>query len=152
MDFSEPPLVETFQNPPEEQLKDLLKRVRSIAVVGLSPRPNRPSHQVAAQMQRFGYRIIPVRPAVESVLGEKAYPSLGEVPEKVDLVDVFRAPEYVDAIVDECIAMGLPAIWLQDGVVNVPAARCAREAGMIVVMDRCVYRDYLRFFGPVPYP
>ena len=152
MDFSESPPVETFRNPPEEQLKDLLKRVRSIAVVGLSPRPNRPSHQVAAQMQRFGYRIIPVRPAVESVLGEKAYPSLGEVPEKVDLVDVFRAPEYVDAIVDECIAMGLPAIWLQDGVVNVPAARCAREAGMIVVMDRCVYRDYLRFFGPVPYP
>jgi len=152
MDFSESPPVETFRNPPEEQLKDLLKRVRSIAVVGLSPRPNRPSHQVAAQMQRFGYRIIPVRPAVESVLGEKAYPSLGEVPEKVDLVDVFRAPEYVDAIVDECIAMGLPAIWLQDGVVNVTAAQRAREAGMIVVMDRCVYRDYLRFFGPVPYP
>ena len=152
MDLSEPPPVETFQNPPEEQLKDLLKRVRSIAVVGLSPRPNRPSHQVAAQMQRFGYRIIPVRPAVDSVLGEKAYPSLGEVPEKVDLVDVFRAPEYVDAIVDECIATGLSAIWLQDGVVNVPAARRAREAGMIVVMDRCVYRDYLRFFGPVPHP
>lgn len=144
--------METFQNPAEELIKDLLKRVRRIAVVGLSPRPNRPSHQVASQMQRFGYRIVPVRPAVDSVLGEKAYPALGAVPEIVDLVDVFRAPEYVDAIVGECIALGLPALWLQDGVVNVPAARRAREAGMIVVTDRCVYRDYLRFFGPVPHP
>lgn len=144
--------MEIFQNPPEEEIKALLQRVRSIAVVGLSPRPNRPSHQVAAQMQRFGYRIIPVRPAVDSVLGEKAYASLGDMPEKVDLVDVFRAPEHVDAIVDQCIALGLRAIWLQDGVVNFPAARRAREAGMFVVMDRCVYRDYLRFFGPVPLP
>ena len=144
--------MENFQNPPEEQIKDLLKRVRTIAVVGLSPRPNRPSHQVASRMQRFGYRIIPVRPAVDAVLGEKAYPSLEELPERVDLVDVFRAPEYVDAIVDRCIALDLPAIWLQDGVVNLPAARRARDAGMIVVMDRCVYRDYLRFFGPVPHP
>lgn len=144
--------METFQNPTEEEIKALLQRVRSIAVVGLSPRPNRPSHQVAAQMQRFGYRIIPVRPAVDSVLGEKAYAALGDMPEKVDLVDVFRAPEHVNAIVDQCIALGLRAIWLQDGVVNVPAARRAREAGMFVVMDRCVYRDYLRFFGPVPHP
>jgi len=144
--------VETFQNPSEEQIRDLLKRVRTIAVVGLSPRPNRPSHQVASQMQRFGYRIIPVRPAVDSVLEEKAYPSLEQLPERIDLVDVFRAPEYVDAIVDRCIALRLPALWLQDGVVNVPAARRAREAGMIVVMDRCVYRDYVRFFGPVPHP
>ncbi len=144
--------METFRNPTQEQIRDLLKRVRSIAVVGLSPRPNRPSHQVAAQMQRFGYRIIPVRPAVNTVLGEKAYASLGDVPEKVDLVDVFRAPEHVDAIVDRCIALSLRALWLQDGVVNIPAARRAREAGMIVVMDRCVYRDYLRLFGPVPHP
>ncbi|MGE5241268.1 MAG: CoA-binding protein [Bacteroidota bacterium] len=144
--------METFQNPTEEQIEDLLKRVRSIAVVGLSPRPNRPSHQVASQMQRFGYRIIPVRPAVDSVLGEKAYASLEKLPERVDLVDVFRAPEHVDAIVDHCIRLGLPAVWLQDGVVNVPAARRARDAGMFVVMDRCVYRDYLRFFGPVPHP
>ena len=143
--------MEPFRNPTQEQIEDLLKRVRTIAVVGLSPRPNRPSHRVAAQMQRFGYRIIPVRPAVDTVLGEKAYPSLEELPERIDLVDVFRAPEYVDAIVDRCIALGLPAIWLQDGVVNVPAARRARDAGMFVVMDRCVYRDYLRFFGPVPH-
>ena len=141
-----------FQNPPDEEIRKLLRRVRTIAVVGLSPRTNRPSHGVAAQMQRFGYRIIPVRPAVDAVLGEKAYASLREVPDPFDLVDVFRAPEYVDQIVEECIALGAPAIWLQEGVVNIPAAERARQAGLIVVMDRCVYREYLRLFGPVPHP
>lgn len=141
-----------FQNPPDEEIAKLLQRVRSIAVVGLSPRTNRPSHGVAAQMQRFGYRIIPVRPAVDSVLGEKAYAALREVPDKFDLVNAFRAPEYVDAIVEECIALGAPAVWLQEGVINIPAAERAREAGMTVVMDRCIYREYLRLFGPVPHP
>jgi hypothetical protein len=141
-----------FQNPPDEEIRELLRRARAIAVVGLSPRTDRPSHGVAAQMQRFGYRIIPVRPAVESVLGEKAYASLREVPDRFDLVDVFRAPEYVDRIVEECIALGAPAIWLQEGVVNIPAAERARQAGLTVVMDRCVYREYLRLFGPVPHP
>jgi predicted CoA-binding protein len=141
-----------FRNPPDEEIRKLLRRVRTIAVVGLSPRTNRPSHGVAAQMQRFGYRIIPVRPAVESVLGEKAYASLREVPDPFDLVDVFRAPEYVDRIVGECIALGAPAIWLQEGVVNIPAAERARQAGLTVVMDRCVYREYLRLLGPVPHP
>jgi hypothetical protein len=141
-----------FQNPPDEEIRELLRRVRTIAVVGLSPRTNRPSHGVAAQMQRFGYRIIPVRPAVDTVLGEKAYASLREVPDPFDLVDVFRAPEYLDQIVEECIALGAPAIWLQEGVVNIPAAERARQAGLIVVMDRCVYREYLRLFGPVPHP
>jgi hypothetical protein len=141
-----------FQNPPDEEIRELLRRVRTIAVIGLSPRTNRPSHGVAAQMQRFGYRIIPVRPAVDAVLGEKAYASLREVPDKFDLVDVFRAPEYVDQIVEECIALGAPAIWLQEGVVNIPAAERAQQAGLIVVMDRCVYREYLRLFGPVPHP
>jgi hypothetical protein len=141
-----------FQNPPDEEIRELLQRVRTIAVVGLSPRTNRPSHGVAAQMQRFGYRIIPVRPAVDAVLGEKAYASLREVPDPFDLVDVFRAPEYVDQIVEECIALGAPAIWLQEGVVNIPAAERARQAGLTVVMDRCVYREYLRLFGPVPHP
>lgn len=141
-----------FQNPPDEEIRELLRRVSTIAVVGLSPRTNRPSHGVAAQMQRFGYRIIPVRPAVDAVLGEKAYASLREVPDPFDLVDVFRAPEYVDQIVEECIALGAPAIWLQEGVVNIPAAERARQAGLTVVMDRCVYREYLRLFGPVPHP
>lgn len=127
-------------------------RVHTIAVVGLSPRPNRPSHRVALQMQRFGYRIVPIRPAVDSVLGEKAYATLDGVPDKIDLVDVFRAPEYVDKIVDECLTLKLPAIWLQLEVVNIPAALRARAAGMQVVMNRCIYQDYLRFFGPVPHP
>lgn len=141
-----------FKNPPDEEIAALLKRVRSVAVIGLSPRTSRPSHGVAAQLQRFGYRIIPVRPAVDSVLGEKAYPSLREVPHPFDLVDVFRAPEYVDRIVDDCIALGAPALWLQEGVVNHAAAERARQAGMTVVMDRCIYREYIRLFGPVPHP
>jgi uncharacterized protein len=144
--------MNSFQNPPDEEIRELLVRVRTIAMIGLSPRPNRPSHRVALQMQRFGYRIIPVRPAVDSVLGEKAYATLDGVPDKIDLVDVFRAPEYVDKIVEECLTLTLPAIWLQLDVVNIPAALRARAAGMQVVMNRCVYQDYLRFFGPVPHP
>lgn len=144
--------MEIFKNPPDDEIAALLRRVRSIAVVGLSPRTGRPSHGVAAQLQRFGYRIIPVRPAVDSVLGEKAYASLREVPHRFELVDVFRAPEHVDPIVDDCIALGVPAIWLQEGVVNHAAAGRARQAGLTVVMDRCVYREYLRLFGPVPHP
>src|SRR5512147_2044764 len=121
-------------------------------MIGLSPRPSRPSHRVALHMQHFGYRIVPIRPAVDSVLGEKTYATLEGVPDKIDLVDVFRAPEYVDKIVDECLTLKLPAIWLQLDVVNIPAALRARAAGMQVVMNRCIYQDYLRFFGPVPHP
>jgi predicted CoA-binding protein len=133
-----------FQNPDPDELRALLVRIRVIAVVGLSPRTGRPSHQVAAALQRFGYRIIPVRPAVAEVLGEPAYADLHQLPGPVDLVNVFRAPEHVDPIVDACIELGLPALWLQDGVVNEPAALRARAAGLTVVMDRCIYRDYLR--------
>lgn len=132
-----------FENPNDEDIKRLLERVRTIAVVGLSPHPARPSYRVAAALQSFGYRIIPVRPAVSEVLGERAYASLREVPPGIDLVDVFRAPEHIDPIVDACIELRLPALWLQDGVINETAAQRAREAGITVVMDRCVYRDYL---------
>ena len=140
--------MSTFQNPSLTQIGELLKQVRNIAVVGLSPKPNRPSHHVAAAMQRFGYRIIPVRPGVSEVLGERAYPDLFQVPERIDLVNVFRAPEHVDDIVDACLQLALPAIWLQDGVVNEAAAQRARDGGMVVVMDRCVYRDYLQVVVP----
>src|SRR6185436_12121117 len=122
-----------FQNPPDEEIKTLLKRIRTIAVVGLSPRTNRPSYRVASALKRFGYHIIPVRPAVDEVLGEQAYASLRELPLKPDLVDVFRAPEYVDGIVEDCIALGMPALWLQEGVVNEQAALRAREAGIDVI-------------------
>lgn len=136
-----------FANPSDEERRGLLKRVKRIAVLGLSPKPDRPSYFVAKAMQGFGYRIIPVRPATAEVLGEKAYATLSEVPGPIDLVDVFRAAEYLDAIVDECIALKLPAIWIQEGIVNEPAAQRAREAGMAVVMDRCIYKDYLALCG-----
>lgn len=133
-----------FENPPLEKIRTLLQSINSIAVVGLSPKPGRPSHTVSAAMQGFGYRIIPVRPAVEQVLGEKAWPDLQALPEKPDLVNVFRAPEHVGPIVDACIELDIKAIWLQDGVINETAAMKAVEAGIVVIMDRCIYRDYLQ--------
>ncbi|HKT31072.1 MAG TPA: CoA-binding protein [Gammaproteobacteria bacterium] len=136
-----------FHNPPAAEIRALLKRIQRIAVVGLSPNPARPSHGVARALQRFGYQIIPVRPAVDEVLGEKAYPDLRSIPGTVNLVDVFRAPEHVDAIVDDCIAIRAPALWLQEGVVNEPAAERARGAGIMVVMDRCIYKDYRALMG-----
>ena len=139
-----------FANPPDAVIRALLERVRRIAVVGLSPKTDRPSYKVAAAMQRFGYRIIPVRPMVSEILGEQTYPDLASVPEKIDLVDVFRAPEQVGEVVDACIELKLPAIWLQEGVVNEAAAQRAQVAGLTVVMDRCVYREYVRLFGAVP--
>ena len=132
-----------FQNPSSNEIKALLSRVKTIAVVGLSPKPNRPSFVVARAMQAFGYRTIPVRPAVDTVLGEKAYPSLAEVPDKIDLVDAFRAAEFLDDLVDECIRLKLPALWIQEGIVNLVAAERARSAGLFVVMDRCIYKDYV---------
>lgn len=132
-----------FSNPDPAAIAELLRTIRSIAVVGLSPKANRPSHRVAAAMQGYGYRIIPVRPAVEEVLGEKAYADLDALPERPDLVNVFRAPEHVMPIVDRCIALGIAALWLQDGVINEAAAKKATEAGITVIMDRCIYRDYV---------
>lgn len=131
-----------FENPTEAQRCALLKRVKTIAVVGLSPNPARPSHAVARAMQGFGFNIIPVHPAVDEVLGAKAYRRLSEVPVAVDLVNVFRRAEFVDEIVDECLALKLKALWIQEGIVNERAARRARKAGMSVVMDRCIYRDF----------
>jgi predicted CoA-binding protein len=133
-------------------LRALFRRVRTIAVVGFSPKPDRPSHSVAAALQRFGYRIIPVRPALNQGLGEPAYPDLAAIPNpgEVDLVDVFRAPEYVDEVIDACIALRIPAVWLQEGVVNEVAAERARAAGLTVVMDRCTYKEYRRLCAGNP--
>lgn len=123
----------------------MLKSVKNIAVVGLSPNPARPSYGVAKAMQGYGFRIIPVRPAVKEVLGEKAYSRLADVPLQIDLVNVFRRAEFLDAIVDDCLALGVKFLWIQEGIVNEPAALRARQAGVTVVMDRCIYRDYRAF-------
>lgn len=136
-----------FVNPSREQIAALLRTARTIAVVGLSANPDRPSHSVARALQQFGYRIVPVNPYLTEVLGERAVPDLDHLHEvlapgeKVDIVDVFRRPEHVAAIVDDCIRLQLPAIWLQDGVIDEQAAEHAKAAGIFTVMDRCIYRD-----------
>jgi predicted CoA-binding protein len=132
-----------FANPNAEAMRELLARVKTIAVVGLSPKPDRPSYGVAKALQRFGYRIVPVRPATAEVLGEKAYATLKDIPFPVDLVDVFRAAEHIPEVVEECLAIGAPAIWIQEDIINEAAADKARAAGMTVVMDRCIYKDYM---------
>lgn len=135
----------TFANPSLEELRRLLQEVRSIAVVGLSPNPSRPSFRVAQGLQARGYRIFPVRPMVDEVLGEKAYPDLESLPELPDIVDVFRAPEHIPELVDSCIKLGIKRIWLQDGVIHEEAAQRAHDAGIVVVMDRCMWRDCAQF-------
>jgi len=129
-----------------DTIYDLLSRARTIAVIGLSASPMRPSHGVSAYMQAAGYRIIPVNPRIAEALGEKSYPSLLEIPielaAKIDVVDVFRRPEYVDEIVEQVIQLKIPAIWLQEGVINERAAEKARKAGISVVMDLCVLKEH----------
>jgi predicted CoA-binding protein len=136
-----------FENPSADAIAKLLRSAHTIAVVGLSPDPTRPSHGVARALKRFGYRIIPVTPAAEVVLGEPAVASLEQLPEvlergeRVDIVDVFRRPAHVAGIVADCIRLHLPALWLQDGVIDAAAAERARAAGIFTVMDRCLLRD-----------
>jgi predicted CoA-binding protein len=120
----------------------ILRSARTIAVVGLSANPRRPSHGVARYLQRVGYRIIPVNPNVAEVLGERAYPTLSALPSPVDVVEVFRRSEFAGAIIDEAIAIGAGAVWLQDGVVDEVAAKRARAAGLDVVMDDCMMRRH----------
>jgi predicted CoA-binding protein len=133
-----------FKNPEPAEIKALLQRVKTIAVVGLSPKPDRPSFGVSQIMQRYGYRIVPVRPALDSALGEKAYAKLADIPFPVDLVNVFRESAAIPGVVDEAIAIGAPAIWIQEGIVHDEAAEKARAAGLTVVMDRCIYKEYVR--------
>jgi len=134
----------SFENPGPDAIRALLKSVKTIAVVGFSTRPARPSHNIARQLQRFGYRIIPVRPGISEGLGEKAYPNLSAVPVSIDLVNVFRSPDQVPPIVEECLRLGLKTIWMQEGAANEEAADKAVAGGMTVVMDRCILRDYTR--------
>lgn len=130
-----------FTNPPLDAIRALLNSAKTIAVVGYSPKPERVSYNVAAALQARGYRIIPVNPALSEGLGEKAYARVRDLPEVPDLVDVFLQPAAVDAVVDDCIALGVKNLWLQDGVINETAALRAQATGMTVIMDRCTLRD-----------
>ena len=132
-----------FDNPAKSEIDAFLRRIRTVAVLGLSETPGRPSHNVAKALQKFGYRIVPVNPTATEILGERAWPDLdaalaGAGP--VDAVDVFRRPEHVAAIVDDCIRLKVPALWLQEGVVDEAAAARARAAGIFTVMDLCIFK------------
>jgi hypothetical protein len=125
-----------------DPITEILKRAKTIAVVGLSDSPLRPSHGVAAYLQTQGYRVIPVNPQIQTSLGEKAYPSLLDVPEKIDIVDIFRRPEFVEEVVDQAIQLKIPTVWMQEEIVHEKAAQKARQAGIFVVMDRCILLEH----------
>ena len=132
-------------NPAMSDIDGLIEKIlaqKTIAVVGLSPRPDRPSYQVAEYLKDAGYRIIPVNPAVEEVLGEKSYPDLRSVPEAIDVVDVFRRPSDVMTVVEDAVEAGAGYIWMQEGIVNEAAAEKAKAAGIPVVMDRCIKKEH----------
>ena len=134
-------------HPEIDPIREVLARARTIAVVGLSNNPLRASHGVSAYMQAQGYKIIPVNPTITEALGEAAYPSLLDVPEQIDIVNIFRRPEYVEAIVDQAIELKIPAVWMQEEVINETAAAKARTAGMFVAMDLCILKEHRARFG-----
>ena len=129
-------------SPQPDPIADLLQRSKTIAVVGLSNSPMRPSYGVSAYMQSNGYRIIPVNPKIKEALGETAYASLLDVPEKIDIVNIFRRPEFVEEIVDQAIQLKIPAIWMQEEVINQKGAEKGRKAGIFVIMDRCILKEH----------
>lgn len=133
--------------PRSDEMAELLRRSKTIAVVGLSCNPLRPSHGVSAYMQTHGYRIIPVNPRIQECLGEKAYGSLLDVRERIDIANIFRRPEFVEEIVDQAIQLKIPAIWMQEGVIHERAAEKAREAGIFVFMDRCILKEHRARLG-----
>ena len=130
-----------FSNPDIGEICDLLREIRVIAMVGLSPLQKRPSYRIARGLQGAGYTIIPVRPLVSQILGERAYAQLSDVPAPVDLVHVFRPARFLDGIVDDCLSRGFKRLWIQEGIINEAAAERARDNGIKVVMDRCIWRD-----------
>lgn len=136
-----------MSNASKRELDEILASARTIAVVGLSEKPDRESHMVARYLQANGYRIIPVNPAVAEVLGERSYPDLSSIPPEIaiDVVDIFRKPEFIPAIVDEAIARGARAVWMQLGLAHNATAQKARAAGLAVVMDRCMKVEHARW-------
>jgi predicted CoA-binding protein len=131
-----------YQNPSDEQIKEILQKYKKVAVVGLSPDETRPSNVVARCLPGKGFKIIPVNPNENEILGEKAYPNLSAIAEKVEIVDIFRRSDQVPPIVDEAIEIGAKVIWMQEGVINHPAALKASENGIAVVMNRCMLKEY----------
>lgn len=133
----------------DEDLAALLRKVKTVAVVGLSPHPDRDSHRVAAYLQRAGYRILPIHPASASILGEPSYPSLAAIPSdvRVDLVDVFRRPDALPGVVEDAILLGPPALWFQFGVTHPEAEAAALAAGMDLVVDRCIMVEHRRLLA-----
>lgn len=130
----------------EPDIKSILEESKTVAVVGLSPKEERDSHRVARYLQSQGYRVIPVNPSADEILGERSYPDLASVPEPIDVVDVFRRSEAVPEIVEEAIKVGAKAVWMQEGVIHEEAAARARQAGLQVVMDRCMMVEHRRHF------
>jgi predicted CoA-binding protein len=135
----------TYQN--TRVIRDLLATAKTIAIVGLSTEPTKASNMVASYLQDEGYRIIPVNPRADSILGERSYPDLKSIPEKVDVVDIFRPPSEIPAIVDEAIAIGARAVWMQLRLVDLPSAERARQAGLEAVVDKCIKMEHGRFGG-----
>jgi predicted CoA-binding protein len=134
-----------YQNPSDDQIKEIVQMYKKVAVVGLSSDQTRPSNAVAKYLQRKGFKIIPVNPNETEILGEKAYPNLNAIPEKVEIVDIFRRPEQVPPIIDEAIKIKALVVWMQEGVINHPAALKASQNGVVVVMDRCMLKECRRF-------
>ncbi len=133
--------------PKSDPIREILERAKTIAVVGLSDSALRPSHGVSAYMQSRGYRIIPVNPTISEALGEKSYASLLDVPEKIDIVNIFRRPEFVQEIVNQAIQLEIQAVWMQEEVINERAAEKARQAGIFVAMDLCILKEHRARFG-----
>ena len=138
--------MSTFENPPDTTIREILATPCTIAVVGCSPDPDRDSHRIAALLKAKGHRVIPVNPSCQEILGERCFATVCDIPEPVEMVDVFRRPEFVDQIADDAIAVGAKILWLQLDVINEPAARKAQDAGLTVVMDRCPAIEYRRLF------
>ncbi len=138
--------MSTFENPSDVTIREILATPRTIAVVGCSPDPDRDSYRIAALLKARGHKVIPVNPSCQEILGERCFANVRDIPEPVEMVDVFRRPEFVEQIADEAIAVGAKILWLQLEVINEPAARKAQDAGLTVVMDRCPAIEYRRLF------
>ena len=130
-------------NPQAAVIRTILQGTKSIAVVGLSPKPSRPSNQVASYLKAAGYTIIPVNPGQDTLLGLTCYPDLKAIPEPVDMVDIFRRPEHVLPVIKEAISIRAKVVWMQSGIINEEAAKLAEEAGLTVIMDRCTMVDHM---------